>query len=861
MRTDVIISRLLASLLLAVMLASASCWLDKPDKPRPKNVFELDSGWQFREAGSDGEWLPATVPGTVHTDLFAAGKIPDPFYGDNEKDLQWIGEKEWVYTCTFDVDRSLLDHDMVMINFEGLDTYADVTLNGEALLTADNMFRKRTEKQIKPLLKEGPNRLEVRFHPPGPIEAEKREALGFSLPGGDRVFTRKAAYHYGWDWGPRFLTCGIWRPVRITGWSDIHSMDHKHKIMALSEERAVVMVTANLEYLHELSVEATLVDNNSGMRYIKNRRLKLDKKDKNSRLIYFEFFIPDPQFWWPAGLGDQNVLNYTLELRLDDILLDSADITFGLRTMELVTERDDAGESFFMRINGVPVFMKGANWIPMDSFLPRPGPDDYRRMLTAVKDANMNMLRVWGGGVYENDIFYDLCDSLGIIVWQDFMFACAMYPGDQDFIVSAYLEAWKNICRLRLHPSLAIYCGNNESDEGWQNWGWRKDYSDTLQDEIWNGYNKLFNVRLPKAIKAADYKITSQERPYLPSSPRFGRADPRSLTEGDAHYWGVWHDAEPFEVLEEKIPRFMSEFGFQSLPSMRTIEMFAGPGERYLASEAMLNHQKHARGFELIREYMERWYHVPEKFEDYIYVSQLLQAEGMRIGFEAQRRAMPYCMGSLYWQLNDCWPAVSWSSIDYSGQWKALHYTAKKAFAPVLVSTATRDGKLDLYIVSDRLEETGGWMTMKLREFGGAVLWERTIAVKAPPNASTMIFSIPVDEFLAGVDRSAVVFSAEFTCPGEDPPLAIRYFAHPKDMKLPDTGITFDIIPEGEKITLALTADVLAKNVFLDFGECHFSDNFFDILPGETVTVTLDTDIPIEKIKDGIRIRTLRNTY
>jgi beta-mannosidase len=529
--------------------------------------------------------------------------------------------------------------------------------------------------------------------------------------------------------------------------------------------------------------------------------------------------------------------------------------------MELVTEKDGAGESFYLRINGVPVFMKGANWIPLDSFLPQAGPDDYRRMLTAARDANMNMLRVWGGGIYENDIFYDLCDSLGIVVWQDFMYACAMYPVDQDFLADAGKEAKYNIIRLRNHPCVAMYCGNNECDEGWHNWGWQEKYSNRQQITLWNGYGKLFDSKLPTRIQSFNDKISKQVRPYLPSSPRYGRANPRSLTEGDAHYWGVWHDAEPFEVLEEKIPRFMSEFGFQSLPSMKTIEMFTSPGDRHLDSAAMLSHQKHSRGFKLIREYMERWYRVPEKFEDYIYVSQLLQAEGMRIGFEAQRRAMPYCMGTLYWQLNDCWPAVSWSSIDYSGQWKALHYTAKKAFAPVLVSTEIEDGRLDLYIVSDRLEETGGWMTMKLREFDSAVLWERTIAVKAPPNASVIIFSIPLDEVLAGVDRSAVVFSAEFICPGEDPPLAIRYFAHPKDMKLPDTGITFDIIPEGEKITLSLTADVLAKNVFLDLGECHFSDNFFDILPGETVTVTLDTDIPIENIKDGIRIRTLRDTY
>ena len=849
-------------ILIVLLLAAAfsSCALQREKEPRPKTVFELDSGWQFREAGSENEWLPATVPGCVHTDLFAAGEIPDPFFGDNEKDLQWIGEKEWVYTRTFSVDDPFLEHDRIFIEFAGLDTYAEVTLNGERLLSADNMFR-QWKLQIKPYLKYGENTLEVRFLPPGPIEAEKRAALGYGLPGGDRVFTRKAAYHYGWDWGPRFLTCGIWKPVRITGWSDIHIRGIILRIQALSRERAIVEIDTGVRYTRNTGVEITLIDNDRGMRYDKTVRFKYVDENIVHGSTQFEFRIPDPKLWWPAGLGEQNQRSYTVELRLDGILIDSADMTFGLRTMELITDRDKSGESFYMKINDVPVFMKGANWIPMDSFLPRPGPDDYRRLLTAVKDANMNMLRVWGGGIYESDIFYDLCDSLGIIVWQDFMYACAMYPGNQDFIVTAGKEAGDNIRRLRNHACLAVWCGNNESSEGWRNWGWRNGYSDDQKDAIWKAYNKIFSTVLPQMVKTHNNKQISQIRPYHPSSPRYGRADPKSLTEGDAHYWGVWHDAEPFEVLEKKIPRFMSEFGFQSLPSMRTIEMFTEPGERRLDSAAMLSHQKHPRGFELIREYMERWYRVPEKFEDYVYVSQLLQAEGMSIGFTAQRRAMPYCMGTLYWQLNDCWPAISWSSIDYGGQWKALHYAAKKAFEPVLVSTAIEDGRLNLYIVSDRLEEIGGWAEMKLAGFDGTVLWERTIAAKAPPNGSVNIFSIPLDEFLSGADRSAVVFSAEFFCPGEDPPVAIRYFVHPKDMKLPDAGVTFEMIPDGPGATIALTSEVLAKNVFLDLDGCHFSDNFFDILPGKTIHVNIETDIPVEEIKDRIRIRTLRDTY
>ena len=857
MRIGDIISRRRAVFLLFAVLASASCGTNEPAGPRPKTVLELDFGWQFREAGDEGEWLPATVPGCIHTDLLAAGVIPDPFFGDNEKDLQWIGEKKWVYACTFTADDSLLMHDKIYITFEGLDTYAEATLNGKYLFNADNMFLKwRTN--IKSHLKSGENYLEIRFRAAGPIEAGKRSSLGYGLPGGDRVFTRKAAYHYGWDWGPRYVTCGVWRPVRITGWSDTMIRNLIATTFALSEERAIVNIGINVDFGHKGKAELIILDKTRGRRYSRMVRFT---RDHESNLFNFEFRIPDPQFWWPAGLGSQALQRYTAEIYVDNMLIDSAELCFGFRKMELVTDKDAEGESFYLKINGIPVFMKGANWIPMDSFLPRPGPGDYRRLLTAAKDANMNMLRVWGGGVYEDEIFYDLCDSLGIVVWQDFMFACAMYPGDQEFIAGSLKEARQNIMRLRGHPCLALWCGNNENNEGWHNWGWQNDYSRKQCGEIRRAYEFLFGIVLPNAVISADAGTNEHIRAYHPSSPRYGRADPKSLTEGDAHYWGVWHDAEPFEILEDRIPRFMSEFGFQSLPSMKTVEMFTGPDERHLESEAMQSHQKHPRGYELIREYMERWYRVPEKFEDYIYVSQLLQAEGMRIGLTAQRRAMPYCMGTLYWQLNDCWPAVSWSSINFSGEWKALHYAVKRAFEPVLVSTATEDGMLHLYIVSDRLEEIGGWMTMRLAGFDGTVLWERTTAVKAPPNGSVKVFSIPLDVLLSGADRSAVVFSAEFTCPGEKPPVAIRYFVHPKDMKLPDPRFKFAILHGRPGVIFTMKAQTLVKNLFLQLDGVHFSDNFFDILPGETVDVTIETDLPMREIKDRLRIKTLRDTY
>ena len=645
--------------------------------------------------------------------------------------------------------------------------------------------------------------------------------------------------------------------MRITGWSEISIESTSTEVFALSPERAIVMIKVNFDRVVPPGTELALIEKRGAERNI----LALEKPRNDYYPV--EIRIPEPRFWWPAGLGEQNLYRCTMEVRRDRVLLDSTEITFGLRRMDLVTEKDEAGESFKFLVNGVPVFMKGANWIPLDSFLPRPTDDDYRRILTAARDANMNMLRVWGGGVYEREIFYDLCDSLGIVVWQDLMYSCGMYPGDRAFLVSAGAEASCEASRLYGHPCLALFCGNNECGEGWLNWGWREAYSQAQREEISGAYDKLFGSLLPVRIKEAWKGMLHHpnSRRYIESSPRFGRADPRSLTEGDAHYWGVWHDGEPFEVLEEKVPRFMSEFGFQSLPSMRTIEMFTVPEERHLGSTAMLAHQKHPRGYQLIEEYMKRRYRVPERFDDYIYVSQLLQAEGVRIGLEAHRRAMPYCMGSLYWQLNDCWPAVSWSSIDYAGEWKALHYAARRAFAPVLVSPVVKDGLLRVHIVSDRLEELGGWLTMKLVSFTGETLWREVINARAAANGSTEVFSVPLAALLPGADRAAVVFTAEFDCPGEKVPRALKYFVLPKEMKLPGAEVVFDVSPAPGGARVTLTCDVLAKNVFLDLGGDHFSDNFFDILPGDTVVVEVETALNPSQIREKMRIRTLRDTY
>jgi beta-mannosidase len=507
--------------------------------------------------------------------------------------------------------------------------------------------------------------------------------------------------------------------------------------------------------------------------------------------------------------------------------------------------------------------MKGANWVPLDAF---PGGIDegrYEAMIRHAAAANMNMLRVWGGGVYESDLFYDLCDEEGILVWQDFMFACAMYPGGEAFLENVRAEAEGVVRRLRGHPCVALWCGNNESAEGWRNWGWQRQFGYSHEDSlrVWRDYERLFHELLPRVVTELD-----GSRGYVPSSPRYGRADPRSLTEGDSHYWGVWHDGEPFRLYEGRVGRFMSEYGFQSFPCMNTVEAIAAPGDRRLDSDAIRAHQKHPRGNELIRTYMERDYRVPQDLEDFVYVSQLLQADGVGRAIEAHRRAAPHCMGSLYWQLNDCWPAASWSSVDYDGMWKALHYRARRAFAPELVSIARTGDTIDVHIVSDVTLPAGWELMLTLVDFGGEVLWEERWPVRIDLCTTAPLRRVLKGELMDDGIADRVVFSAALQdSDGITRSRALHYFTEPKHLRLerPHIEVSMEYAGAGTR-ELLLTTDVLSRGVYLrlEGAEAFFSDNFFDMLPGDTVLVYLSTEsADLSHLDERITVRTLFDTF
>jgi beta-mannosidase len=603
---------------MGTLLLSSGC---QPPGPAAE-VVTLSEGWEFRLGSSAPRsevpeelldtlmsWLPATVPGTVHTDLLEHGLIPDPFWGDHELTLQWIGWEDWSYRNTFQLPSHFLEKEGVELVFHGLDTYAEVRLNGTLILEADNMFRSWAE-EVKGELKPGENTLEILFRSPLPPTLEARNALPYTLPAGNdrgdpptRVFVRKAAYHFGWDWGPRFVTSGSWRPIEMVAWSGGRLTDLHVETEGSSPEVATVRAEAEFVISQEEADRRSAGGNLPVTLLLSSPEGAFEDTSYQVPVVAgtntFEakIQIPDPELWWPNGLGEPHL--YSMEAVLSTgRRVDTLSARFGLRELELVTEADSIGESFYFRVNGVPVFMKGANVIPLDHFSPRVTSEEYEGLFQDASEANMNMLRVWGGGIYEEDEFYDLADEHGILIWQDFMFANGMYPGDSLFLDNIRQEATEQVRRLRTHPSLALWCGNNEMDEGWKNWGWGRNY-DTPGDSaaVRGAYEAIFHEILPQVVAQED-----PARRYWPSSPSLGWGDPESLNRGDSHYWGVWHGQEPFTVFEEKLPRFSSEFGFQAFPPMKTISAFTDPWEQGLQNPALLVHQKHPIGNELIVE-------------------------------------------------------------------------------------------------------------------------------------------------------------------------------------------------------------------------------------------------------------------
>jgi beta-mannosidase len=789
--------------------------------------------WQFKNA-KDNTWLTATVPGTVHLDLMDHKIISDPYKDENEKKVQWVENEDWDYQTVFKVSAKELQNQSADLVFHGLDTFSDIYLNGKLLKKTDNMFR-TWKIPVKNDLKVGDNTLQIKFKSSVNVGKELAKKVPFTMPESPRSFVRKAQYQFGWDWGPRLVTAGIWKDVKLNFWNHAKLENVKIEQKSLTKQKADLIIYAEIFAENEGKYSFTTDKTNHDI---------VLKKGLNK--ISVPFKIENPQLWQPNGWGKAMTYLLKFALKKDAQIIDKKDETIGIRTIELIQEKDEKGKSFYFKVNGNPMYAKGTNWIPSDSFTPRITKEKYQKLIKDCKDANMNMIRVWGGGIYEDDEFYKACDENGILVWQDFMFAGSFYPSDEDFLNNVKEEVRDQVNRLQNHPSIALWCGNNEIDEAIVNWGYQKQFKYSKEDslQVWKDYKKVFHEVIPNALKE---NLTSEKNIYWPTSPSIGWGHKESLTEGDSHYWGVWWGEFPFEIYNEKVPRFASEYGFQGMPSLEAVKsMFSGKPDLSLENPTIKAHEKNARGFHIINEYMKRDYVVPKDFVRYNYVSQLLQARGMQIAIEAHRRAKPYNMGTLYWQLNDCWPVISWSSIDYLGNWKALHYQVKRSFENQVILTEEIDGFLNIYAVNDELKKFDDIkVEIQVVDFKGKILNDLTTV----QNGKTLegiakIDHIEIKNLIKHSNKNEVFL--KFILKDINKKIIAEnhhFFTKPKDLKLTQPNIQIKKISATE---IEISTDVLAKDVYL-MGDTHFSDNFFDLLPKTSKRIKLSK--PVKKIE------------
>lgn len=823
----------------------------------------LTGAWQFRQQ-SEPQWLPATVPGCNFTDLLANQRIADPFYRDNETNLQWIEREDWHYRRTFVPDPQLLECDAIELVAEGLDTFCDIYLNGQLLAQGDNMFVGQ-RLGCASLLQQGENLLEIHFRSPINEVMPQYQQAGFAYPAENdksaeklSVYCRKAPCHFGWDWGPRFVTSGIWRDIYLQGTvsariSEVHFVQHQ-----LSAKQARFSLDLQLNRLTAQPLTLEVVCKQAdGL----NRCVSIDEQQDSLRL---DFVLDNPQRWWPNGLGKAFLYEFTLSLKQAGKLVDEQSQRIGLRTIEVINQPDEMGESFYFKVNGEPVFMKGANYIPGDSFIHRMTPERHREYFDATRNANMNMLRVWGGGVYQEDIFYQLADENGILIWQDFMFACTLYPADDQFIANVTREAQYNIKRLRNHACLAMWCGNNEVDMAIKHWQWPQKfgYSDELYKRLKQDYIRLFDQCLPEQVKTLD-----PERFYLRSSPiGFWEEDADHM--GNHHYWGVWHGEEPFSEYQRRIPRFMSEFGFQSFPMPQSVACYTEPEDRQLESAVMQVHQKHPRGNDLIRSYMKQEYKDPKDFDSLLYLSQVQQAQGLKLAFEAHRAARPFCMGTLYWQLNDTWPAASWSGIDYYGQYKALHYQARRNFAPYLLTVTAQQQQLNITLVSDLPESEPARLSIQLLDFDGHCHFRQQQLLDTPVNTSQSLIDLSRDELLSNKAPESLVLQVQLQRPDNEL-LAenLYYFVETSQQILPQASAELDAVVRDDMLEVRLSCASLLRQCYLSVEglTANFSDNFFDLLPGQPKRVCLSlpgkSQAEIQRLSEGLRCISLADSY
>jgi len=776
------------------------------------------SGWEFRNI-SENTWHPAEVPGCIHSDLMRLKLIPDPYIGTNEQKVQWVDTCYWEYRKIVKLPEGYSSNDQFELVFEGLDTHADIFINNELKIRVDNMFRCwKLPLSGKDLQQK--TEVKILFYAPTKTIHELAQKGIHRLPD-DRGYLRKAPYHFGWDWGPTVPTSGIWKSVYLKKIEPIEIEDVYIRQIELTKTKARLQAEISI---HTENSEIVSFKLNYASGKSVNQTFTLKQGTNN---LQIPFTIENPILWWPNGHGKPNLYTIQISAFKDLSQLFTKKIKIGLRTIELVQKPDSIGESFYFKVNGKPIFAKGANYIPMDNFPSRVSKEKQSNLIIQAHEAGVNMLRIWGGGIYEDDNFYSLLDENGILCWQDFMFACNLYPADSAFLENVQTEATEQVIRLRQHPCIALWCGNNESNEGFKNWEWNKSLNWSSKDsvEIWQNYEKLFHGLLKDVVLRYN-----PERYYWPSSPSIGWGHKESLSRGDAHYWGVWWGMEPFSIYREKVGRFMSEYGFQGMPDLKTLEFAIPEKERWLFSPSLKQHQKHPTGFETINKYMEREFQLPHEYSKYQYYSQILQAEGMRTAIEAHRRAMPYCMGTLFWQWNDSWPVTSWSAIDWFGRKKALYYTATRSFKPTLPSYILTDSTITFYITSESEQKHEG--KLNLTYWSGKQ--KKNLSLPFISHYGTQnILTLYKQDYPKFFQITKGVICAVWTLGKDTLQTEVIFPATIKDHQQAKANPKMQFVIKNKRHYLTLTSDVPVKYCRLRAkSEIDFSDNYFDLLPG-----------------------------
>ncbi|MCR5357087.1 MAG: glycoside hydrolase family 2 protein, partial [Lachnospiraceae bacterium] len=838
--------------------------------------------WKMKVRGCDG-YYPATVPGSVYNDLINAGVLEDPYWRDNEDAALKLMDNDFEYFGTFDVDEAYLADgagdaagkagaDEVILRFEGLDTIADITLNGESLAHVNNMHR-TWEYPVKHILKEKDNKLVIVFHSPVKFIAKEHEKDPGILGTEDAMVgfpkIRKGHYMFGWDWGPRLPDAGIWRPVTLLAVRKAR-LDNVYLRQEFSDDYKAVKISATgtvllardfnapkepSPWLKPWRIIVTVIDPDGNKLYDKEDIKQGGTQAGASGFATGDLIINDPKLWWPSGLGAQPLYTVTVELADENgDICDSWSRRIGLRKLEMSTAKDEYGSEFAHVVNGVKFFAMGADYIPEDNILSRTNRERTFNLLKQCAAAHFNCIRVWGGGLYPSDDFYDACDELGLVVWQDFMFACANYRLTDDFEKNILAELKDNIRRLRHHASLGLWCGNNEMEQfaGEGHWG--------ADDDLRRDYLKMYEDLFPKLVKEED-----PDRFYWPASPSCGGGfdSPNDPDRGDVHYWDVWHGNKPFTEYRKFYFRYLSEFGFQSFPSMKTVESFTLPEDRNVFSHIMEKHQRNASANGKIMNYLEQMFLYPRDLATLIYASQLLQAEAIRYGVEHFRRNRGRCMGTVYWQLNDCWPVASWSSIDYYGRWKALHYYAKRFFAPVMISceeegllTQTLNVNAEpfpvkksirLSVANESMNDFSGTVNWQLHRADGSIIKEESHDVRVTPMSALWLDKVEFDDAvlspalgrkaesgtgsLSAATGSLYDEYVSYQLSGSDSDEVISegtvLFCPPKHFKFADPKLTVRL--EGDEIVV--TAAAFAKSVEIrnENDDLILSDNFFDM--------------------------------